>query len=216
MPNSGPACRRPHLSHDLLQTVVMTETPILFIFIHTGCDVGSAVFFTAHSINSPPATQVFPSRLRNCRQDHTLTRYGNFIDTGEFMLCSTEVFPSPMAARFFECSGRSKLAFTGPTAVPNCHRLRQGVIGGGVRDCAANLLIRSQAQFAFPFGLAWTRTCSRTCGGRTRRDTVAPCTHGVPTCRCLFWWLHSQDLCSSSWPILILLVFGVSSVFVVS
>ena len=27
----------------------------------------------------------------------------------------------------------------GPTAIPNCHRLRQGVVGGGGRDCAANL-----------------------------------------------------------------------------
>ena len=41
------------------------------------------------------------------------------------------------------------------------------------RDSAANILIRSEAEFAFPSlhwekWLAWTRTCSLTCGGRTR------------------------------------------------
>ena len=61
------------------------------------------------------------------------------------MRCSKEVLPLPEAAQFFERSG--------PTAVPSCHRLRQGVVGGGVRDSAANLLIRCQAQFVFPLRL---------------------------------------------------------------
>ena len=65
---------------------VVTETRILFFYSHlTWCDVRSAVFSNAHSMSSPPTTQV----CRSCRQAHTSMWYGNFIDTGK-ILCDAE------------------------------------------------------------------------------------------------------------------------------
>ena len=85
---------------------------------------------------------------------------------------------------------RSMLSDSLPsTAIPISLRLRKGMVGGGVRDCAAHLPVRSP-QSAFPFTslhwekwLAWTRAGPRTWCGRTRRDTVTPHAHSVPICR---------------------------------
>ena len=195
-----------HLSHKWLQTVVMTETKILFIFIHTGCDVGSAVFFNAHSMSFPPTTQVLLSCSRNCLccikyfVGKLTLRRGVATSSIRVKFCAMQrrslsiTQGSPIPWMFWRQQTRHN-SFNGPTAFPKCHRFREGVIGGGVRGCAGNLLIRSPAQLAFPFTslhwekwLAWRRTSSRTYGGRTRGDTVAPYTYGVPICRVFFFF----------------------------